>query len=68
MNNKKPIGGIGGGIVAQAANTKMKSGIGRGIGGTGVNIGEMQASAIPQIQRANTNYNVAGMGQGIGMS
>ena len=25
MNNKKPIGGIGGGIVAAAANSKIKN-------------------------------------------
>lgn len=55
MNNKKPIGGIGGGIVAAAANQKLKTGIGRGVGIVGTSSGDLQPSAIPQMHRANTH-------------
>lgn len=61
MNNKKPIGGIGGGIVAAAANQKLKTGIGRGVGIAGTSSGDLQPSAIPQMHRANTHYTGAGM-------
>lgn len=47
MNNKKPIGGIGGGIVSAAANSKIKTGIGRGVGIAGTSSGDLQPSSIP---------------------